>query len=223
MKITLLLFGTLGLLVAANFMELQSCPSKKSIANPTSTPPQKSVVNTVSKSNSEWKPAKFRELIMGSSNKKDALRVLGKPDSQDFPEGISEKDADPEWWMSYSSVIEMNHQGHLIVSLDKRKSIVLYVLFYPEDMKKSEIVDYFGKDFVITRYAPLICEGEESGLYESKDGNIKYHEYRSKGIAVLFDSSDEEKVVEVQYVSPDNTMEAKDSKCKSSANTKIVN
>lgn len=174
----------------------------------------------VNMSNNGWKVANFQGLTMGSSSLEDVLRILGKPDWEGFPDGVSENDISPTWWMEYKSVPEMKWQGKLTVMTDKRKGTVLKVIFYPLALKKSEIIDYLGKDYVVTRYTFEPCDEENGGvarIYESKNGQLEFLEYRSKGIAVSFDSLDEEKVSYISYVSV--PIGAKTSQCESSNNS----
>lgn len=188
MKIVLL-FGIVSSMLVSSIIESRSCGPNRVIGNAV---------------RSEWKAAEFKGLHLGSSSKKDVLKVLGTPDWEGLPEGSSEGSDFPEWWMEYDSVPELNSKGKLTVILDERREIVLGVIFYPLGLTKSEIVESFGEKFVITRYSFEPCDEEQGGvarLYESNQGQVMFLEYRSRGIAVSFDSLDAKSVRAVEYVS----------------------
>ncbi len=189
-------FGVLvvwGIWSAFNFATHINC-GFTGISYPGPTPKQELV----------WSPASIRGLEMGLSRKADVIKTFGKPKSEDFPEGDSEGEPGAEWWMVYDSAEVCGKSGQVIVVLNERTAIVRHVLFYPLEMKRSEVISAFGKDFIITQYDFEPCDEENGGgarLYESKEGNLRFLEYRSKGIAVSFDAMEPEKVSEIQFVS----------------------
>mgnify|MGYP001172747266 CR=1 FL=1 len=151
----------------------------------------------------DWKPAKFKGLKVGESTKEEVLKILGKPDWEGFSEGDSDEDTSPEWWMDYDSMSVMEWGGKLTVILDKKRETVLAVVFYPINLKKNQVIESFGKDFVTTRYAFEPCDESNGGsarIFESKNGQLEYLEYRSRGIAVSFDTADKEIVRAIEYL-----------------------
>lgn len=151
----------------------------------------------------DWKIATFQGLTLGSSVKADVLKHFGPPDWEGLPEGSKKTDMSSEWWMDFDSVTEMNHHGKLSVALNK-KSVVVRVTFYPLNMNKSALIDNLGKDFIVTRYSFEPCDekfGGSARIYESKNGQLEFIEYRSKGIAITLGGAQDEKVISIQYVS----------------------
>lgn len=95
----------------------------------------------------------------------------------------------------------------------KRTGVIVSVYLSPEQLSRDEAIRHFGNDYVETRYDFDSCLGnEESGpMYESPNGQIRFIEYRSRGIAIGLDD-DLSRVREIGYLS--GPMGAATSKCK---------
>jgi hypothetical protein len=167
--------------------------------------------NNVTTQKRGWKPARFRTLVMGRSKQRDMLRLLGKPIWSGRPMGEPENDPNPEIWNDYDGGGEF--PGKLSVVFRKRTGVIVSVYLSPEQLSRDEAIRHFGNDYVETRYDFDSCLGnEESGpMYESPNGQIRFIEYRSRGIAIGLDD-DLSRVREIGYLS--GPMGAATSKCK---------
>lgn len=161
-----------------------------------------------------WKPAKFRTLVMGRSKRSDMLRLLGKPVWSGRPMGEPENDPNPEVWNDYDGGGEF--PGKLSVVFRRRTGVIVSIYLYPAKLSKNEAIKHFGNDYVETRYDYDNCLGDEESapMYESPNGQVRFIEYRSRGIALLIDD-DLSKVRDISYLS--GPMGAPASKCKRSS------
>jgi len=159
---------------------------------------------------SGWKAAKFRTLVMGGSKRSDMLRLLGKPIWSGRPMGEPENDPNPEIWNDYDRGGEF--RGKLSVVFRKRTGVIVSIYLYPAMLSKNEAIKRFGNDYVETRYDYDNCLGDEESapMYESPNGQVRFIEYRSRGIALLVD--DLNKVRNISYLS--GPVGAPASKCK---------
>ncbi len=135
------------------------------------------------KDNREWRAAKYRGLTIGKSTKTDMLRVLGKPNHVDIPEGQRKTDRRQELWYLYERGGEL--PGNLTVMVDKTHARIVGMDLSPENLPKAEAIRHFGDDYIETRYD--FCKGfdteDSAPIYETPNGSILNIEYRSRGIA----------------------------------------
>jgi hypothetical protein len=148
----------------------------------------------------EWKPAKFRTLLMGKSKRSDMLRLLGKPIWSGRPMGELKNDPNPEVWNDYEGGGEF--PGKLSVVLKKRTGVIVSIYLYPAKLTKEDAIKHFGNEYVETRYDYDSClgNGESAPLYESANGKLRFIEYRSFGIAIALDD-DLNRVRDISYLS----------------------
>jgi hypothetical protein len=162
----------------------------------------------------EWRAATYRGLTVGKSTSADMLRVLGKPHWSGPPGDQTEDDPDPEVWNEYEAGGDF--PGKLTVVLDKRSGVILTIDLDPTNLSKKQAIEYFGDNYIVTRYAHDNClgNGESAPVYESPDGPILDIEYRERGIAVSIGSG--ERVNTISYVK--GPIGATSSQCKSAGN-----
>ena len=124
-----------------------------------------------------------------------------------------ENDPNPEIWNDYDGGGEF--PGKLSVVFRKRTGVIVSIYLSPEQLSRDEAIRHFGNDYVETRYDFDRCLGnEESGpMYESPNGQIRFIEYRSRGIAIGLDD-DLSRVRDIWYLS--RPLGAATSKCKRS-------
>ena len=146
----------------------------------------------------EWQAATYRGLTVGKSTTADMLRVFGKPHWSGPPGDQAKDDPDPEVWNEYEDVGDF--PGKLTVVVDKRSGVILAIDLDPRNLSKKQAIEYFGDDYIVTRYAHDDClgNGESAPVYESPDGPILDIEYRERGIAVSM--RDDESVETISYV-----------------------
>lgn len=134
----------------------------------------------------KWKPAIYRNLVMGKSTRKDLLRTLGKPKLTAIPEGQLKTDRYQENWYYYDLTGEI--KGKLTAYVDKRSGVMLGISLLPDKFSKDDMIQQFGSEFVETRYQFCQCteESDAAPVYETPEGSLVQFEYRSRGIAIHF-------------------------------------
>lgn len=162
----------------------------------------------------EWRVATYRGLTVGKSTSADMLRVFGKPHWSGPPGDQTKDDPDPEVWNEYEDVGDF--PGKLTVVVDKRSGVILAIDLDPRNLSKKQAIEYFGDDYIVTRYAHDDClgNGESAPVYESPDGPILDIEYRERGIAVSIGYG--ERVDTISYVK--GPIGATFSRCKGKGN-----
>jgi len=118
-------------------------------------------------------------------------RVFGKAKRRD------DFKQDREAWYIYEGVGEL--PGELTVMVNTLTNKIIGMYLTPNDLSKEKAIEYFGSDYVVTRYDFCPSNDEESApIFESSSGAASYIEYRSRGIALLIGDGD--KINEVNYV-----------------------
>lgn len=145
-----------------------------------------------------WQPASYQGLIIGKSTQADMLRILGKPHWSGAPAEQEKNDPNPEVWNDYRKAAEFS--GTLTVMVDQKSNVISGIDLYPENLTKDDAINYFGGNYILTRYDFEKCLGnDESGpMFESKSGAVIYIEYRERGIAVNINESG--KVNHISYL-----------------------
>ncbi len=147
----------------------------------------------------KWQAATYRGLTVGKSTRADVLRAFGRPLRKDVSVGQTDTDQDQEIWYIYKDIGEL--PGELAVALDKKNGKLISMYLYPEHLLKKDAIKHFGAGYIIKRYD--FCPGFENAdaapTYESPNGEIQRIEYRERGIAIYYDSTDE--VKDISYIS----------------------
>jgi hypothetical protein len=135
-----------------------------------------------------WKPAVYRNLVMGKSTRRDLLRLLGKPKFTAIPDGQSPTDRYQEVWYYYDLKGEIT--GELTAYIDKRNGLIRGLNVSPDKFSKADAIRLFGADYVETHYQFCQCReaSDSAPVYETSAGNLAQLEYRSRGIAIQFHS-----------------------------------
>ena len=140
----------------------------------------------------EWKAAKYKGLIVGSSTRGDMYRILGPPKRRDiFKE-------DHAVWYIYEGKGELPGELTIIVDAPSKRIVEMYLT--PSKLSRQEAIKHFGPNYAVTRYdfCPGFEAAESAPIYESADGAATYLEYRDRGIAILI--GDQDSVYQVMYV-----------------------
>jgi hypothetical protein len=174
---------------ALSLVSCQSAQSQKAVsqqATPQKTPPQKA----------EWQPASVEGIQIGKTNIKDVGNVFGHKLNQTFF-----KDGNgAEVWHEYEVKLFNKWDGKLTFVTEK--GVITSAVFTPRNMSKSEAMDFFGNDFVVSHYRIESSEDDDidSGtVIEDENGDIETIEYRNKGIAVFPDSKN--MITDIQFLS----------------------
>lgn len=146
---------------------------------------------------------------MGSSKARDLIRVLGKPTETVIGTGENAVD---EGRSIYYYDSAQGFAGTTRVYADTKTEIISMIEINPKNMSRSEAISYFGTDYVITRYDMDSCfeELEAAPIYESKNGDLEFMEYRDRGIAIKIRPREGD-IQDIAYLSEANGNES--SKC----------
>lgn len=147
----------------------------------------------------EWKPAVFKGLTIGIASRKESIDVLGTPRESTESRIDLPPNEEPELQDEYP--YQDDFPGSLVVSSSKKTETVTSIIIYPDDLRYEDLLDIYGKDFVLTKYSLLDCPNDAGSGFvrEAKDGEIEFLEYRAKGIVV--DLDDEKHLVKsIEFV-----------------------
>jgi hypothetical protein len=139
-----------------------------------------------------WSAAKYHGLVVGTSTREDVLRLLGKPDAV----GKEQDTGAPTTTYTVSDPVP----GTLVIYTKKR--LLEGMTLYPKaSLTKRDVIRLFGSDFILVRYAVDDCldSGGAGPIYQSPRGPIKHMEYRDRGLAIAFESDDDQKVEAILY------------------------
>jgi hypothetical protein len=197
---------TLFLQITIVAISFSSCTSIES-SNIINKNDNKNIIDTFSPTpkilDNKWQRAIFEGLKIGVSSRSDALKTLGKPNSStisdynDKPEGSDREDF--ELMDKYEN---FGFYGELTIIYSKKNETIIEIVSYPNNVTVEEAIKHFGENYKRTQYNFMECPGDvgSSRIYESKNGEFKYIEYRSKGIAIKIDDSEKE-VENISFVS----------------------
>lgn len=137
----------------------------------------------------EWQVATFRGLKMGKARIDDLRKVFGEPLEIVDLNSVGNKNDILYRYDSKEKII-----GKMVAWVNKKTQTIVSIELRPDSMSKREVLDYFGKDYIITKYNFKDCPGEtfdSAPMYESPNGTVENVEYRDKGVAIaIFDDND---------------------------------
>lgn len=119
-----------------------------------------------------WTPANFRGLILGTSHRADAVRVLGAPDSATRTANGEE--------LIYRARGE--HKGDLTLRLDRAAVITGIEESLPVAIPRTRIYKEFGNSPLTEHFSMAKCAA--NALYRDPHGNIELTLYPARGIAL---------------------------------------
>jgi hypothetical protein len=143
----------------------------------------------------KWGAAQYKGFTIGKATRRDMIRNLGKPDRVEIPSG---KGTSQEILYHYN--VAGDFVGELVVIVNRKNKIVKEIIIYPSKMTKDDAIKQFGDNYRLTQYEfdECLSDGESVPIYESPNGQLKYIEYREKGIAIAIDYKDV--VTDIRYV-----------------------
>lgn len=136
-----------------------------------------------------WHAGTYRGLTVGKSTRADMVNVFGNPASSG--PSADQDERQPIIWNDYGKITG-DLSGRLAVEVDSRSDIIVGITISPEHMSSKEAITYFGNDYRLVNYE--FCPGDDANeeawpVFESpKSSEIRYIEYKSKGIAIHVDS-----------------------------------
>jgi hypothetical protein len=205
-------FYLVAVLLIGNFSCTKSYVKENNIFNVVKEKPTEKTIKVTdlpSKTRKSWQVGTFRGLIMGKATINDLQKVLGEPSEITDLESVG----NPNEW-AYHYEIQGDIKGNLVAYASKRTKTVISVEIRPDSMSRKEVLDYFGNDYVITRYNSDDCPGEtfdSAPYYEDPNGESKFIEYRDKGVVIAI-FEDDDTVQFISYLS--GPMGSESSKCK---------
>ena len=152
---------------------------------------------SIAKPKKNWQVGSYKGLVIGKASLEDTIKILGKPSEiVDLKSVGNER----EWAYHYKNPQDI--KGQLLLYIDKKTKTVSGVIIRPDSMSKKESMDYFGQNYIVTRYSFSDCPGDtfdSAPYYEDPNGVTEFIEYRDRGIAVLV--AEDEMVQYVSYLS----------------------
>jgi hypothetical protein len=146
----------------------------------------------------QWRPATYRGITVGKSKLATMLRSWGQPkwSRNSKPDNEDERQVT---WTNYEKAGAF--PGPTTVVSDTHTGVITRINFYPDRLTREQVIAYFGKGYVETRYAFDSCGDEEDAepIYESANGPLISVEYRARGIAISIGNND--MVTKISYVS----------------------
>jgi hypothetical protein len=134
----------------------------------------------------EWTPASFHGIAIGTATRADVERAFGNPVRVDrVPIGDGSFALD----LVYPTIDPL---GVSIITIDSTTSIVIHAYVEVRGTALETIVERFGEDYTIGRYSPDPRTDKEAvpiGLIEDPDGEIEYLEFRKVGVAISLDTT----------------------------------
>jgi hypothetical protein len=129
-----------------------------------------------------WKAGTYRGITVGKSTATVLLQKWGKPKVIGHWDWDNPKN--PKFRLYHFDSQEAL-PGGIMVNVDMKTGKVDFIDVAPDELPLSKAIEMFGKDYIETWYEFCDCEpGEEAPIFESPDGNLRYIEYRSRGIAM---------------------------------------
>ena len=171
---------------------------KKVLAKVREAKPKGNDKSSNNKQSREWKRAVFQGLTVGKSTEEDLLRVLGVSKRDPMPYTAD----DTTWYLYYT---DTPFKGYLNIEIDAYTKKIEHISISPMgDLSVDEVIKYYGRDYVVTKYASDLCLEDDMGAspsYESPEGNHSLIEYRSLGISISSGLSmgGQEKVTSIDY------------------------
>ena len=147
----------------------------------------------------QWKAGTYRGITVGKSTAAELLQKWGKPKVIGHWDWDNPKN--PKFRLYHFDSEEGLTDG-IMVNVEMKTGKVDFIDVAPDELPFSKAVELFGKDYIETWYEFCNCEpGEEAPIFESPDGNLRYIEYRSRGIAMVVNYSGNTKMVtSIQFV-----------------------
>ena len=119
-----------------------------------------------------WTPANFRGIVLGTSHRIDAVRILGAPDAATRTASGEE--------IVYRARGE--HKGDLTLRVDRSGVITDIEEAFPVAIPRTRIYKEFGNSPLTEHFSMAKCEG--GALYRDPRGNIELTLYPARGIAL---------------------------------------
>ena len=153
--------------------------------------------------NRQWRSATYRGLEVGTSTRKDMLRVLGEPIS--IISGAARITTNPNAFTGFY----YGGPDNLIIRVEKVSHIIAWIETSPKNLLRDDVIKQFGSNYSLTGYGidPCFIDGQPRMSYEASmeeaitSTNVQYvqMEYRQLGVTVQFRS--EQDVYRIIYVS----------------------
>ena len=130
----------------------------------------------------QWKAGTYRGITVGKSTATELFQKWGKP--KEIGHWDWDDPKNPKFQLCHFDSQE-ELPGGIMVEVEMKTGKVVFITVSPDELPFSKAIELFGKDYIETWYEFCNCEpGEEAPVFESPDGNLRYIEYRSRGIAM---------------------------------------
>ena len=130
----------------------------------------------------QWKAGTYRGITVGKSTATELRQKWGEPKWSGHPEEDNPKN--PEFLL-YDYDAQEEFIIKIRVEVGTKTGKVASIVLSIDKLSLSKAIELFGKDYIESRYQFCICDlSEGTPIFESPDGDLRYIEYRNRGIAM---------------------------------------
>src|SRR5215470_8543373 len=130
----------------------------------------------------QWKAGTYRGITIGKSSDAELRQKWGEPKWSGHWEGDNPKN--PEFLL-YDYDAQEEFIIKIRVEVETKTGKVASIDISTDKLSLSKAIELFGKDYIESRYQFCICDlSEGTPIFESLDGDLRYIEYRNRGIAM---------------------------------------
>src|SRR4029434_5712169 len=141
------------------------------------------------------KAGTYRGITIGKSTATELFKKWGKPKVIGHWDWDNPKN--PKFRL-YHFDSQEDLPGGIMVEVEMQTGKVDFIEVSLDELPFSKAIELFGKDYTETWYKFCNCEpGEGAPIFESPDGNLRYTEYRSHGIAMSVDYRGNTKMITI--------------------------
>jgi hypothetical protein len=130
----------------------------------------------------QWKAGAYRGITVGKSTATELFQKWGKP--KDIGHWDWDNPKNPKFRLYHFDSGE-GLSGGIMVNVEMKTGKVDFIDVALDELPLSKALEMFGSDYIETWYKFCDCDlGDGAPVFESPDGNLRYFEYRSRGIAM---------------------------------------
>jgi hypothetical protein len=147
----------------------------------------------------QWKAGTYHGITVGKSTATELFQKWGKPKVIGHWDWDNPKN--PKFRLyHFDSQEELS--GGIMVNVEMKTGKVDFIELALDELTFSKAIELFGEDYIETWYKFCNCDlGDGAPVFESPDGNLRYLEYWSRGIAMGVDYRGNTKMItSIQFV-----------------------
>ena len=130
----------------------------------------------------QWKAGTYRGITVGKTTATELFQKWGKP--KDIGHWDWDNPKNPKFRL-YHFDSQEELPGGIMVHVEMKTGKVDFIDVALDELPLSKALEMFGSDYIETWYKFCDCDlGDGAPVFESLDGNLRYFEYWSRGIAM---------------------------------------